>query len=73
LAFLFEEINSLKRQLNPENTTSSKKRKAELLLSTKIHVTTSSDEGEQQEHIFTSSEPLTSSMTKLAKIISPKH
>jgi hypothetical protein len=31
--FLFEEINELKRQLKPEKTVSSKKRKAESLLS----------------------------------------
>jgi hypothetical protein len=33
LAFLFEEINALKRQLKPEKTASSKKRKAESILS----------------------------------------
>jgi hypothetical protein len=33
LAFLFEEINALKRQLNPENNASSKKRKAKSILS----------------------------------------
>jgi hypothetical protein len=32
LAFLFEEINALKRQLKPENTASSNKRKAESIL-----------------------------------------
>jgi hypothetical protein len=32
--FLFEEINSLKRQLKPEKTSSNKKRKAESILST---------------------------------------
>jgi hypothetical protein len=32
LAFLFKEINALKRQLKPEKTVSSKKRKAESLL-----------------------------------------
>jgi hypothetical protein len=37
LAFLFEEINALKRQLKPEKTESSKKRKAESLLSTEIN------------------------------------
>jgi hypothetical protein len=36
LAFIFEEINALKRQLQlkPEKTSSSKKRKAESILST---------------------------------------
>jgi hypothetical protein len=34
LAFLFEEINALKRQLKPEKTASSKKRKVESILST---------------------------------------
>jgi hypothetical protein len=38
LAFLFEEINALKRQLKPEKTASSKKRKAESILSTEINV-----------------------------------
>jgi hypothetical protein len=42
LAFLFEEINSLKRQLQlkPEKTESSKKRKAESILSIEINLTT---------------------------------
>jgi hypothetical protein len=49
LAFLFEEINALKRQLKPEKTAISKKRtrKAESILSTEINLTTSSDEGEK--------------------------
>jgi hypothetical protein len=38
LAFLLEEINALKRQLKPEKTASSKKRKAEIILSTEINV-----------------------------------
>jgi hypothetical protein len=33
LAFLFEEINALKRQLKPEKTASSNKRKGESILS----------------------------------------
>jgi hypothetical protein len=68
LAFLFEEINALKRQLKPEKTESSKKGKAESILSTEINITTSSDEGE--EYLFTSSKPFRSSKTKIAKIIS---
>jgi hypothetical protein len=32
LAFLFEEINALKRQLKPQKTENSKKRKAESIL-----------------------------------------
>jgi hypothetical protein len=67
LAFLFEEINALKRQLKPEKTASSKKRKAESILFTEINLTTNSDEGEQQEYLFTSSKPFSSS-----KIISSK-
>jgi hypothetical protein len=49
LAFLFEDINVLKRQLKPEKTASSKKRtrKTESILSTDINLTTSSDEGEK--------------------------
>jgi hypothetical protein len=46
LAFLFEEIDALKKQLKPEKTASSKKRKAESILSTDINLITSSDEGE---------------------------
>jgi hypothetical protein len=69
LAFLFEEINALKRQLKPEKTASSKKRKVESILSTDINLTTSSDEGE--EYLFTSSKPFRSSKTKLAKSSHP--
>jgi ribosomal protein S15P/S13E len=45
-AFLFEEINALKRHLKPEKTTSSKKKKPESILSTEINLTTSSDKDE---------------------------
>jgi hypothetical protein len=45
-SFLFEEINALKRQLNPEKTLISKKRKDESILSTEINLTTRSDECE---------------------------
>jgi hypothetical protein len=71
LVFLivFEEINALKRQLKPENTASSKKRKAESILCIEINLTTSSDEGE--EYLFTSSKPFSSSKTKLAKSSHP--
>jgi hypothetical protein len=40
---LFEEINAFKRQLNPEKTASSKKKKAESILSTEMNLTTSSN------------------------------
>jgi hypothetical protein len=43
--------------LNPEKTASSKKRKAESILSTEINLTTSNDEGEYQHYLFTSSTP----------------
>jgi hypothetical protein len=69
LAFFFEEINALKRQLKPEKTASSKKRKDESILSTEINLTTSSDEGEK--YLFTSSKPFRSSKTKLAKSSNP--
>jgi hypothetical protein len=71
--FIFEEINALKRQLKPEKTTSSKKRKrkAESILSTEINLTNSSDEGDLQEYLFTSSKPLSFSKTKLAKSSHP--
>jgi hypothetical protein len=69
LALLFEEIDVLKRKLKSEKTESSKKRKAESILSIEINLTTSSGEheGEQQEYLFTSSKPFRSSKTKLAK------
>jgi hypothetical protein len=38
---------------------------------TDINLTTSSDEGEQQEYLFTSSEPFSSSKIKLAKLSHP--
>jgi hypothetical protein len=71
LAFLFEEINALKRhlQLNPKKTASSKKKKAEPILSTEVNLTTRIDEGE--EYLFTSSKPFISSKTKLAKSSHP--
>jgi hypothetical protein len=71
LAFLvlFEEINALKRQLKPEKIASSKKRtrKAESILSTEINLTTSSDEGENKESLFTFSKHFTTIKTKIAK------
>jgi hypothetical protein len=73
LAFLviFEEINALERQLKPEKTASSKKRKAESILSTEIHSTTSSDEDTSEEYLFTSSKPFSANKTKLAKSSHP--
>jgi hypothetical protein len=52
LAFLFEEINSLKWQFKPEKTASSKMRKSESLISIEINVITSSDEDEQVEYFL---------------------
>jgi hypothetical protein len=66
---LFEEINALKRQLKPEKTTSSKKRKAASILSTESNQTTSSDKGE--DYLFTSSKSFSTSKTKLAKSYHP--
>jgi hypothetical protein len=66
---LFEEINALKSQLKLEKTASSKKRKAESILSTEINLTTSSDGGE--EYLFTSSERFSSRKIKLAKSSHP--
>jgi hypothetical protein len=72
-AFLFEEINALKNKVKPEKTASKNKRKTEslLFLSTESNLTTSSDEGEQQEYLFNSSKPFSSSKTKLAKSSHP--
>jgi hypothetical protein len=47
LAFLFEEINALKKQLKPAKGANPKKWKAESLLSTEINLTHSSDEDEE--------------------------
>jgi hypothetical protein len=69
--FLFEEINALTRQLKLEKTASSKKRKAESILSIEINLTTNSDEGEQKKYFFTSSKPFRSIKTKLAKSSHP--
>jgi hypothetical protein len=71
LIFLFEEINGLKRHLMPEETASSKKKKTESILSTEINLTTSSDEDENKEYLFTSSKPFSSSKNQDSKIISP--
>jgi hypothetical protein len=43
LAFLFEEITAIKRQMKPEKTASSMKRNDEYILSAEISLTTSSD------------------------------
>jgi hypothetical protein len=68
LYFLFEKINALKRQLKPEKTANSKKKKEkdESILSTEINLTTSTDEGENKEYLFTSSKPFISIKTKPA-------
>jgi hypothetical protein len=70
LSFLFEDVNAVKRQLKPEKTASSKKRRLNpsSVLSTEINLTTSSDEVE--EYLFTYSKPFSSRQTKLAK---PSH
>jgi hypothetical protein len=47
LAFHFEEIDALHRQLKPEKVSNNKKRKVESLLSTETNLTTSSDEDEE--------------------------
>jgi hypothetical protein len=56
-------------QLKPEKTASSKKRKAESILSTEINLTTSNDEGE--EYLINSSKPISSRKTKLEKSSHP--
>jgi hypothetical protein len=68
LAFLFKEINALKRQLKPEKTD---KKQAESILFTEINLTTSSDEGEEQEYLFTSSKSFSSRKTTLEKSSHP--
>jgi hypothetical protein len=75
LAFLFKEMNALKKHLllKPEKTANSKKRKAEFLLflSSETNSTTSSDDGEKREYLLTSSKPFSYSKTKLAKSSHP--
>jgi hypothetical protein len=56
--------------LKYEKTISSKTRKAESILSTEINLTNSSDEGENQEYLFTSSNPFSSIETKLQNHLS---
>jgi hypothetical protein len=62
LSFLFEEINSLKKQLKPVQPENPKKRKAESLLSTEINLTNSSDE---MEEYFLFPPTISKSSTKL--------
>ena len=69
MAFLFEEINAIKRQLNPAKTVAFKKRKVESLLSTEINLTISSDEDE--EYFVTSPNFFRPSKPKLAKTSHP--
>jgi hypothetical protein len=47
------------------------KKKAISILSSEIKLTTSSDEGEEQDYLFTSSKPFSSSKTKLTKSSHP--
>jgi hypothetical protein len=68
LAFLFEEINSLKKQMNSK-TPDSKTRKAESLHSTEINLTTSSYEDENYFPFFPSLNR--SKTTKLTKTAHP--
>jgi hypothetical protein len=64
-------MNALKRQLKSEKTVNIEKRKAESIFSTEINLTTLRNEGENNEYLFTSSEPFISSKTKLAKSFHP--
>jgi hypothetical protein len=68
LTFLFEEINSLKKHLNTKIPIS-KKRKTESLLSSKINLTTTSDEDEYYFPFFSSSTRIKSN--KLEQISHP--
>jgi DNA gyrase/topoisomerase IV subunit A len=69
LAFLFKEINAIKRQLKLQKNANSKKRKTESLLSTEINSTTISDEDE--DYFAFSSSFSKPKNTKLAKISHP--
>jgi hypothetical protein len=63
-SFLFEEINSLKKQLKPVKTENPKKRKAESHLSTEINLTNRSDE---MEECFLFPSTISRSSTKLVE------
>jgi hypothetical protein len=52
LSFLFEEFNSLRKQLKPTKAENPKKRKTESTLSTEINLTNSSDEMEEYVLLF---------------------
>jgi hypothetical protein len=73
LAFPFEEINALNRQLKHEKIASSKKRKerAESILSTEIDVINSSNEVVIKKYLFTSSKSFSSRKSKLSKSYHP--
>jgi hypothetical protein len=64
LAFLFEEINALKKKLKLKNTAISKKRKAESILFNEINLKTSRDEGENRSTGLLLLNPL--ALTKLS-------
>jgi hypothetical protein len=68
LAFLFEEINSLRKQLNTK-ITNYKKRKIETVCSNEINLTTTSHEDEEYFPFFSSLQRLKSN--KLAKTTHP--
>ena len=66
LAFLFEEINALKKQLKPAKEVSPKKRNAESLLSTEINLTNIGDEVE--EH-FAIPSPVCRTSNEIVKLL----
>jgi hypothetical protein len=71
--FVFEEINALKgnRSLKRLQAVRRGRLNPSSLLATEINLTTSSHDAEQQEYLFTSSNPLSSSKTKLPKSSHP--
>jgi hypothetical protein len=69
LAFLFEEINAIKRQLKLLKIANYKKMKDKSLLSTEINLSTSSDEDD--DYFAFASSISKSQNTKLAKISHP--
>jgi hypothetical protein len=58
--------------LKPEETASSKKRKAESIISPEINLTISSGEGEDTQYLFTSSKTFDSRKNNLAKSSHPR-
>jgi hypothetical protein len=70
---LFQEFIALKRNLNLEKTEKTRRaaRKSVSIFSTEINFTSSSDEDEERDDLFTSSKPFSSRKNNLEKVSHP--